>query len=250
MYELALVGVGSANPDHLTRQAIRALGAADLVLIPHKGSEKADLAALRQRLLATLFDTPPPARLFEMPVRRGEDPDYRASVDDWHDAVAARWRESLAAALPEGGRIALMIWGDPSLYDSSLRIAERLRAAGLPLAVTVVPGLTSLQLLTAAHAIPLNDLAAPVLITTGRRLAGGWPEGADRVAVMLDGGCAFQTLDPAGIRIWWGAYLGMVEEIRDAGPLAAAGPRILATRAAARARHGWIMDVYLLARSR
>ncbi|MCA3862067.1 MAG: hypothetical protein IOB81_25890, partial [Burkholderia sp.] len=48
------------------------------------------------------------------------------------------------------GRLALLVWGDPALYDSSLRIAERLQAGGLPLRVRVVPGLTSLQLLTAA----------------------------------------------------------------------------------------------------
>ena len=55
-------------------------------------------------------------------------------------------------------------------------------------------------------------------------------------------------LDPDGLAIWWGAYLGMANQILDAGPLAEAGPRIRARRAAARAAHGWIMDVYLLRR--
>lgn len=88
-----------------------------------------------------------------------------------------------------------------------------------------------------------------MLVTTGRRLRDeGWPAGIDRLAVMLDGETSFRGLDPQGVRIWWGAYLGMAEQILEAGPLAEAGPRILAARAAARARHGWIMDIYLLDR--
>ncbi|MGL6209164.1 MAG: SAM-dependent methyltransferase, partial [Paracoccaceae bacterium] len=42
MIDLTLVGIGTGNPDHLTLQAIKALNAADLVLIPQKGAEKAD----------------------------------------------------------------------------------------------------------------------------------------------------------------------------------------------------------------
>jgi precorrin-6A synthase len=66
--------------------------------------------------------------------------------------------------------------------------------------------------------------------------------------VMLDGDCAFQVLDPQGMTIWWGAYVGMAEEILAQGPLAEAGPRIVAMRKAARAAQGWIMDIYILRR--
>ena len=65
---------------------------------------------------------------------------------------------------------------------------------------------------------------------------------------MLDGDCAFQHLAPAGVTIWWGAYLGMPGEIILSGPLAETSPRIIEARAVARARHGWIMDTYLLRR--
>jgi len=103
--------------------------------------------------------------------------------------------------------------------------------------------------LAAAHGIPLNDLGAPFLVTTGRRLRDtGWPAGIDTLVVMLDGDCAFQTLEPGGVTIWWGAYVGMTQQITDHGPLAEVGPRIVAARAAARAAHGWIMDIYLLRR--
>jgi precorrin-6A synthase len=114
-----------------------------------------------------------------------------------------------------------------------------------------VPGITSLQLLTAAHGIPLNALGAPVVITTGRRLrTGGWPAGADTVAVLLDGGGAFSAIDPEGVTIWWGAYLGMPDEVLRAGQLTAVAGDILATRARLRAAHGWIMDIYLMRRGR
>ena len=137
-----------------------------------------------------------------------------------------------------------MVWGDPSLYDSTLRIAARLPG----LTVKVIPGITSLQALTAAHAIPLNTLAAPVTITTGRQLRDhGWPEGATTLAVMLDKGGAFTSLPP-DTDIWWGAYVGMPEETLIHGPLAEVSDEILATRARLRAEHGWIMDIYLLRR--
>jgi precorrin-6A synthase len=66
--------------------------------------------------------------------------------------------------------------------------------------------------------------------------------------VMLDGGTAFQSLDPEGIHIWWGAYLGMPDQVIMSGVLAEIGPRIVAVRQEARERHGWIMDSYILKR--
>jgi precorrin-6A synthase len=66
---------------------------------------------------------------------------------------------------------------------------------------------------------------------------------------MLDGDCAFQHLDPAGVTIWWGAYVGMPQEITLAGPLAETSPLILKARTEAREANGWIMDVYLLRRT-
>jgi precorrin-6A synthase len=250
MIQLFLVGIGSGDPDHLTGEAVRALNGADLILIPTKGEEKANLADLRRALVERRETCPATVAEFELPVRNEAMSDYLSRVDDWHDRIAALWDAAITANLPRGGRVALMIWGDPSLYDSSLRIAERLRAAGREMTVRVIPGLTSLQMLTARHAIPLNTLGGPVQITTGRQLRDhGWPDGVATLAVMLDGSCAFTTLPPEGVTIWWGAYLGMADEMLDAGPLAEAAPRIVAARAAARAQHGWIMDIYLLRRS-
>jgi precorrin-6A synthase len=102
-------------------------------------------------------------------------------------------------------------------------------------------------MLTAAHAIPLNDLGAPVMVTTGRQLRErGWPDGADTVAVMLDGQCSFQNIGDVAADIWWGAYVGMPQQILKSGPLAEVSADIIKTRAEARAEYGWVMDIYLL----
>jgi precorrin-6A synthase len=243
MITLFLIGIGTGNPDHVTGEAIRALNGANLILIPTKGAAKADLADLRRQILARVLTAPVPVAEYAVPVRADRG-DYLDAVGDWHDAVARAWADALAAH-PAAQRVALMVWGDPSLYDSTLRIAARLPG----IAVRVVPGITSLQALTAAHAIPLNTLGAPVTITTGRQLCDhGWPPGAVTLAVMLDRGGAFTAIDPRGVTIWWGAYVGMAEECLIHGPLAKLADEILATRARLRAEHGWIMDIYLMRR--
>ncbi|MES2174241.1 MAG: precorrin-6A synthase (deacetylating) [Pseudomonadota bacterium] len=246
MIDLSLIGIGTGNPDHLTAQAVQAMNQADLILLPRKGDAKSDLIDLRRVLCAQLLTAPVRVVEFDLPVRDPGD-DYLGAVHDWHAAIAAVWQAQIAAHLPNGGQLALLIWGDPSLYDSTLRIADRLIQAGMDVAVRVIPGITSIQALTAAHAIPLNRLGEPVTITTGRMLrAHGWPRDAGTLVVMLDGNCAFATLPPDGIAIWWGAYLGMAHEALIHGPLADVAPRIAAARSALRARHGWIMDVYLM----
>lgn len=250
MIDLHLIGIGTGNPDHLTREAIRALNGADLILVPRKGDEKAGLADLRRAICAQVLTRSMSIVEFDLP-RRADDRPYPVAVRDWHGEIAACWRAQIADHLPQGGNVALMVWGDPSLYDSSLRIAARLRAAGLQIRTHVVPGITSLQVLTAAHGIALNKVAGPVTITTGRRLRDlGWPEGAGRVVVMLDSGGAFEVLEPENYYIWWGAYLGMKEQVLIAGALKDVGAQITRTRAARRALHGWIMDIYLLEKLR
>lgn len=246
MLTLTLVGIGTGNPEHLTLAAVRALNAADVVLIPRKGQDKADLADLRRSICASVL-TNPHTRLveFDLPVR-DTGGDYRSGVDAWHNAIAAIWQGLFTQHLGNEGRVALLIWGDPSLYDSSLRIAGRLHPAPR---VEVIPGITAIQALCAAHAIPLNEIGEPYMVTTGRCLReGGWPPGTNTIAVMLDGGAAFEVLDPTNLHIWWGAYLGMPDEIILSGSLAVTGPKISATRQEARRRHGWIMDTYILKR--
>lgn len=248
MIDLHLIGIGTGSPDHLTRAGEAAMRAADVILLPRKRADTADLLDVRLALCDAVSGERTRVAIFDLPVRDATVP-YLGAVNAWHDAIADAWASAIVTHLPGGGRVALLVWGDPSLYDSTLRITDRLRARGMALRVTVTPGITSLQALTAAHAIPLNTLGSPVTITTGRRLAeDGWPAGVDTLAVMLDGQCAFDTVDSAGVTMWWGAYLGMAQQALAAGPLGEIAARVRARRAALRAEHGWIMDCYLLRR--
>ncbi|TBX23528.1 precorrin-6A synthase (deacetylating) [Nioella sediminis] len=250
MIALDLIGIGTGNPRHLTLQAIDAINAADLILIPTKGAEKDDLAGLRRQICADVLTDPATKVVeFALPVRDPAIADYHTRVDAWHDAIAAIWVETIRTHLGDGTRVAFLVWGDPSLYDSTLRIAERV-AALLPLKTRVIPGITSIQALTAAHAIPLNEINGPVVVTTGRQIRdNGFPDGADTAVVMLDGELSFRALDPEGLRIWWTGYAGMDNEISLSGAVSEVTDKIVKTRAEARAAHGWIMDIYLLRRS-
>lgn len=247
MIELSLIGIGPGNPRALSLQAIDAMRAQDVIAIPRKGAAKDDLAELRRAICAEhLRGTATRIVEFDLPVRDAKAPDYRAGVEAWHDAIALCWQRVLTDALPGGGKAGFLVWGDPALYDSTLRIARRLPG---PVPVRVIPGITAIAALTAGHGIALNTVGGPFTVTTGRRLReDGWPEGAETVVVMLDGDCAFRTLAPEGLSIWWSAFAGMAEEIRLSGALSEIGADIVATRAEARARHGWIMDIYLLRR--
>ncbi|MEM1351523.1 MAG: precorrin-6A synthase (deacetylating) [Pseudomonadota bacterium] len=243
MRDLWLVGMGTGSPQHLTFAGQTALREAALVLIPRKGPGKDDLAQIRLDLLE-FTGTKAQVVPFDMPLR-DETLDYQTRVARWHDEIAARWQDALAGVNVKGP-VALMVWGDPTLYDSTLRIAERLIPKP---ALRVVPGISAVQALTAAHAIPFNTIDGAVIVTTGQRLrAEGLPSQADTVFVMLDGKCSFQHVPPDGVSIWWGAYLGMPEEILISGPLRDVRTEIVARRAEARASHGWLMDTYMLRR--
>lgn len=160
-------------------------------------------------------------------------------VEDWHDRIAGVWKDAIGAA-----GVALLVWGDPSLYDPTLPQdrgaagAKRIGACGA----------APIHVRTAAHGIALNEIGAPFVVTTGRRLRDeGLPAGVDTAVVMLDGECSFQAIDPAGVSIWWGLSWAWPRRLRS-GPLAEVGARIVSLRAEERARHGWIMDIYLLRR--
>ena len=142
---LSLIGIGCGDPAHLTRKAVDAINAADLILIPRKGEEKSDLADLRRQICADVL-TNQATRVveFDLPTRDSDRENYRAGVDDWHDAIAASWSREIENHLGHDGRVALLIWGDPALYDSSLRIARRLDPEPQ---IEVIPGITAIQAL-------------------------------------------------------------------------------------------------------
>ncbi|HYO01769.1 MAG TPA: precorrin-6A synthase (deacetylating) [Mycobacterium sp.] len=237
-----VIGIGAGDPDYVTVQAVEALNDVDVFFAMDKGETKDDLVALR-REICQRFIREPGYRFVELAdPQRAQTGDYRRRVADWHEARAGLWAEALRDELTDDGVGAFLAWGDPSLYDSTLRILDMV-AERLDFTYDVIPGITAIQALTARHRIPLNDVGEPVLITTGRRFRERGLTGA--AVVMLDGDCAFLGCPPA-TRIWWGAYLGTADEILVDGTVGEVGERIAAVRADARQRHGWIMDTYLL----
>lgn len=258
-----VIGIGAGDPDHLTLQAVRALQRADVVFVIDKGLDgggsQDDLLALRTELLRRhrpdggyrLVTAPEVGRDRGAEVER-DDERYRDVVVDWQDRRARLYREMLDAELADGQTGAFLVWGDPSLYDGTLRLLDRVLAgAGEQWSVESVAGISSVAALAAAHRLILNRVGRPVLITTGRRIAEGMPTDVDDVVVMLDGRTAFATLPDEQRRelhIFWGAYLGTPDELLVAGPLVEVTEEILKVRAEARENKGWIMDTYLLRR--
>jgi precorrin-6A synthase len=241
-----VIGIGAGDPDYVTVQAIDALNDTQVFFAMDKGSQKDDLVALR-RQICERFIRQPGYRFVELPdpprARAVSDsPAYRQAVADWHAARAGIWAEAFESEIAPDGVGAFLAWGDPSLYDSTLRILDTV-AQHVDIDYDVVPGITAIQALTARHRIPLNDVGEPVLITTGRQLRDNGLSGS--AVVMLDAECSFLTCPP-GTRIWWGAYLGTPDELLFSGTVGDVGQAIAQARADARARHGWIMDTYLL----
>jgi precorrin-6A synthase len=247
MKQLLLIGIGAGDPDYITMQALKALRRADVIFLLDKGAAKHKLNALRREICARFLDDHTPRFAEGMqPEREREAADYRTSVDELNRDKQAVFEQLLDEQMNDGEVAAFMVWGDPSLYDSSIRIIEAIASARDDLSYEVIPGITSLQALTARHRVPLNSIGRAVEITTGRLLGEGWPHGVDSVAVMLDAKDTYRRFVGHNLHIYWGAYVGTADEILIAGPLDQVAEHIARTRAQARERNGWIMDSYLL----
>jgi precorrin-6A synthase len=248
MRTLRIIGIGAGDPEHITVQGIAALNRTDVFFVIEKGAR--DLVALRREITARYVEPGHPHRVVEIPdPRRDRTADaYADAVEDWRTRRAELWEAMLASELGDDGHGAFLVWGDPSLYDSTIAVLDEISAGGrVAFTYDVIPGISSVHALTARFGIPLNRVGGAVQITTGRRLAEhGWPDGVDDVVVMLDGKCAFRHLVGAPLDIYWAAYLGTPDELLVSGTLAEVADRIERVRADARERKGWVMDLYLL----
>ena len=250
MRRLLIIGIGAGDPEHVTMQAVGALNEVDVFFVIEKSHETDELVRLRREICERYIREPTYGIVeIQDPPRDRTTPAYSAAVEDWRARRAELWERAIADELGGDGCGAFLVWGDPSLYDSTLAVLEQILARGaVAFEHDVVPGISSVQALTARHRIPLNRVGRPVQITTGRRLADGFPEGVDEVVVMLDADCSFRHLSDGDLEIHWGAYVGMDDEIVVSGPVSEVGEEIVRRRAEARERKGWIMDTYVLRR--
>lgn len=233
---IRIVGIGM-GPQHVTPEAAAALGASDYVIAAQK-SEADGLLAIR-RAIAEPFGLDV-VEVVDPPRDRDDPTDYPAAVAAWHQARIEAYADVLRT---RGGSAAFLVWGDPSLYDSSIRIVSVL-AASLGIGFEVVPGISAPQLLAARHRIVLHPVGAPVHITTGRRLAAAVASGQTNIVIML-----LSSLELAGFEdwgIWWGANLGTPCEELACGRVGDVLPEIKSARERAKLSAGWVMDLALL----
>lgn len=250
MRRVLVIGIGAGDPQHVTVEAIQALNEADVFFVVDKGGDADELVRLRREICERYVEDGS-YRIVEVadPPRDRTSPAYRSAVDDWRARRADVWQRAIRDELDEDGTGAFLVWGDPSLYDSTLDVLERILARGeVAFEHEVVAGVSSVHALTARHRIALNRVGGAVLITTGRRLAEGFPAGVDDVVVMLDADCSFRHVMADDLDIYWGAYLGTADEILIAGRLPDVAGEIERARREARERKGWVMDAYLLRR--
>ncbi|MDD2107337.1 MULTISPECIES: precorrin-6A synthase (deacetylating) [Pseudomonas] len=247
MKDLLLIGIGPGDPRQVTYEAVDALRQASVFFVLDKGGDKDELVHLRKAILQR-YRPEGGYRLVQVadPARDGQADDYLGAVQDWHRQRAALYAQLIEQEIGIGETGAFLLWGEPTLYDSTLRILGLVRERGVALRLQVIPGISSVQALAARHQVPLNRIGEPLTVLPGRRLAGQGQ--IDNVLVMLDGQCAFARLDDPALMIYWGAYLGTADEVLIAGPLQAVKAQIMEVRERERARKGWIMDSYLLRR--
>ena len=248
MKQLLVIGIGAGNPDYITMQAVKALNRVDVFFLLDKGQSKDKLLDLR-REICERYITDPGYRFAEAdsPERERGDVDYTASVDDLNRTKQQTFERLINDELSDGECGGFLVWGDPALYDSTVRILNAILASGrCAFEFEVIPGITSVQALAAQHKVPLNTIGRSIEITTGRRLAAGQVSDADSFVVMLDAEDSYHHVADPQTEIFWGAYLGTPDEILISGKLGDVADEIERVRKAARLEHGWIMDTYLL----
>lgn len=250
---LRILGIGM-GPQHVTGEVSQALRGCDVVVAldkhgthgAHAGTARDEQLALREQVAR---DHGVPVLVVADPPRDRTPEDYATAVADWHRARVARLADALRTQRPDA-TVAMLVWGDPSLYDSVIRLAgqleEALRDVG-GLEWDVLPGISAPQLLAARHRMVLHPVGHPVHITTARRLREAISAGQRNVVVMLGSRDALACLaDLPDWHIWWAANLGAAGETVASGRVGDVLPTLLTLRDDALAEAGWAMDLYLL----
>lgn len=246
-----VIGIGTGSLAHLTREAVRAIEETTVFLVADKRADTADMIDLRREVVRSargetgyqFVTVPDPVR---GPDAERDRADYERGVRDWHQARVDGYAE-LIDDLDPTDVVGFLVWGDPAFYDSTLRIVDALRDR-FDLRVNVVPGISAVQALAAAHQIVLNPIGGSIHVTTGRKLLEEYSPALGTVVVMLDAAlrCAELTEHWPDLHLYWGAYLGSPDQVLVKGRLDEVIGDLRVRRADLRSRHGWLMDTYAL----
>ncbi len=165
------VGVGPGDPELITLKAMRAFGAADIIVFFAKaGSESRSRAIAARHLRAGIIELPLlyPVTTEQPKCSRG----YRDAIRDFYDGAATK----IAAHLETGCTVVVLCEGDPLFYGSYMHLHTRLAPR---FATEVIAGVTGMSGCWSAAGMPIaqGDDVFTVLAATlpedelARRLA-------------------------------------------------------------------------------
>lgn len=245
MKKIYLIGIGPGSPDYLTVQAIDIMKKTDVFFILEKEGQE-DLLKIRQEILEQYLEKGSYRVVTAKIPTRKRRKSYTIEVETWRQQKAEVILE-LITGLKDGQTGAFLLWGDPSLYDGHLEILQHIQKAGkVDFEYEVIPGITSIQVLTAKHKIPLNRIGETIVITTGRNLKEYSPDEVVNTVVLLDNYSTFRHFKDTDIDIYWGGYLGTEDEILLSGRLKDVLEELKKVRGEAKKKKGWLMDTYIL----
>ncbi len=252
MNKIYLIGVGPGEPHYLTVQAINTMKKVDVFfLLEKEGKGYKDFLKIRKRVLERYLKSGKYRIVVaKIPERKKGGKLYEAEVEAWRQKKAEIITELIKNELKDGEAGAFLIWGDPALYDGHLEILQHiLKKGAINFEYEVIPGITSIQVLTAKHKIPLNRIGEPIVITTGRKLKEYSIDDVTNAIVLLDSYSTFKHFQDANIDIYWGSYLGTEDEILISGKLKDVIDDIKKLKREAKKKKGWLMDTYILRQS-
>ena len=149
------VGVGPGDAELMTRKAVRRIREADVICLPQ--TDRARCRAYLTASAAVPELAGKPCLCLDFPMTRD-----RARLAAAHGNAYAQIR----ARLLNGEDAAFLTVGDPAVYSTFARVAERARADGFT--VETVSGVTSFQASAAALGVPLCDGDEPLHVGSGQ----------------------------------------------------------------------------------
>ncbi|MCL0066526.1 precorrin-6A synthase (deacetylating) [Thermodesulfovibrionales bacterium] len=249
MKKIYLIGVGPGNPDYLTVKAINTMKKVDVFFFLKKKEEREDkdLIKIRREILEKYLNRGTYRIVTANIPERKKGESYEEKVKTWRQQKAEIITDLIKGKMNDGESGALLVWGDPSLYDGNLEILQNiLKRGAVNFEYETVAGITSVQVLAERHKIPLNRIGETITITTGRRLKKCSPSEVINTVVLLDSYSAFRHFKDTGIDIYWGGYLGTDDEILLSGKLKDIIEDLKKTKKEAKKKKGWLMDTYIL----
>ncbi len=254
MKKIYLIGIGPGDPDYLTVQAIDTMKKVDVFfLLEKQGQKNEDLVKIREEILERYLSKGTyEVVTAEIPERKkgGKDYEvYKERVETWRQQKAEVIGQLIKDRMKDSETGAFLVWGDPALYDGHLEILQHILKQGkINFECEVIPGITSIQILSAKHKIPLNRIGETIEITTGRRLKEYSSAEIKNIVVLLDTYSTFKHFKDADVDIYWGGYLGSKDEILVSGKLKDVIEDLKKIRGETKKKKGWLMDTYILRR--